>query len=124
MNDLPSIKETGTPVNIATPLPDGQTVTEVKHWTDKLFSFRLSRPQSLRFRSGEFVMIGLMGDPVGDKPAKPILRAYSIASPSWDEELEFYSIAVPDGPKRHMSWNASLIWPHVNWAWTRQNSDG
>jgi ferredoxin--NADP+ reductase len=39
-----------------------------------------------------------MGDPVGDKPAKPILRAYSIASPSWDEELEFYSIAVPDGP--------------------------
>ncbi|WP_425419133.1 ferredoxin--NADP reductase [Oricola indica] len=98
MNDLPSIKETGTPVNIATPLPDGQTVTEVKHWTDKLFSFRLTRPQSLRFRSGEFVMIGLMGDPVGDKPAKPILRAYSIASPSWDEELEFYSIAVPDGP--------------------------
>ena len=93
MNDFPSIKETGTPVNIATPLPDGQTVTEVKHWTDKLFSFRLTRPQSLRFRSGEFVMIGLPGD-----NGKPILRAYSIASPSWDEELEFYSIAVPDGP--------------------------
>ncbi len=98
MNDLTTIKESGTPLNIATPLPDGQTVTDVKHWTDKLFSFRLTRPQSLRFRSGEFVMIGLMGDPVGDKPAKPILRAYSIASPSWDEELEFYSIAVPDGP--------------------------
>ena len=98
MNDLTTIKESGTPLNIANPLPDGQTVTDVKHWTDKLFSFRLTRPQSLRFRSGEFVMIGLMGDPVGDKPAKPILRAYSIASPSWDEELEFYSIAVPDGP--------------------------
>jgi len=98
MNDLTPIQETAAPVNIATPLPDGQTVTQVKHWTEKLFSFRLTRPQSLRFRSGEFVMIGLMGDPVGDKPAKPILRAYSIASPSWDEELEFYSIAVPDGP--------------------------
>lgn len=30
--------------------------------------------------------------------AKPIYRAYSIASPSWDEEIEFYSIKVPDGP--------------------------
>lgn len=74
-------------------LPDAQTVTAVTHWTDTLFSFRVSRPQSLRFRSGEFVMIGLMGD-----NGKPLLRAYSIASPSWDEELEFYSIKVPDGP--------------------------
>ena len=77
---------------------DAQTVTSVRHWTDRLFSFRVTRPRSLRFRSGEFVMIGLMGEPVGDKPAKPLLRAYSIASPSWDEELEFYSIKVPDGP--------------------------
>jgi ferredoxin--NADP+ reductase len=74
-------------------LPDAQTVTAVTHWTDRLFSFRVTRPKSLRFRSGEFVMIGLMGD-----NGKPLLRAYSIASPSWDEELEFYSIKVPDGP--------------------------
>jgi ferredoxin/flavodoxin---NADP+ reductase len=74
-------------------LPDAQTVTSVTHWTDRLFSFRVSRPASLRFRSGEFVMIGLMGE-----TGKPLLRAYSIASPSWDEELEFYSIKVPDGP--------------------------
>ena len=74
-------------------LPDAQKVTFVKHWTDKLFSFRVSRPASLRFRSGEFVMIGLMGD-----NGRPLLRAYSIASPSWDEELEFYSIKVQDGP--------------------------
>ncbi|MFN3953747.1 MAG: ferredoxin--NADP reductase, partial [Pararhodobacter sp.] len=40
-------------------LPDAQTVTAVRHWTDRLFSFRVSRPASLRFRSGEFVMIGL-----------------------------------------------------------------
>jgi len=74
-------------------LPDAQTVTAVTHWTDRLFSFRVSRPQTLRFRSGEFVMIGLMDD-----NGRPLLRAYSIASPSWDEELEFYSIKVPDGP--------------------------
>ncbi len=43
-------------------LPDAQTVTEVKHYTDRLFSFRVTRPASLRFRSGEFVMIGLMGE--------------------------------------------------------------
>ncbi|WP_300058130.1 ferredoxin--NADP reductase [uncultured Roseobacter sp.] len=80
-------------------LPDAQTVTAVQHWTDRLFSFRVTRPASLRFRSGEFVMIGLMGDPHPETgKQKPLLRAYSIASPSWDEELEFYSIKVQDGP--------------------------
>ncbi len=80
-------------------LPDAQTVTGVTHYTDRLFSFRCTRPASLRFRSGEFVMIGLMGDPDPKTgKVKPLLRAYSIASPSWDEELEFYSIKVPDGP--------------------------
>ncbi|MFN4153595.1 MAG: ferredoxin--NADP reductase [Paracoccaceae bacterium] len=74
-------------------LPDAAKVTSVTHWTDRLFSFRVERPRSLRFRSGEFVMIGLLGD-----NGKPLLRAYSIASPAWDEELEFYSIKVPDGP--------------------------
>jgi len=85
---------TATSTAPATPvLPDAQTVTSVRHYTDRLFSFRVSRPRSLRFRSGEFVMIGLLGD-----NGKPLLRAYSIASPSWDEELEFYSIKVQDGP--------------------------
>ena len=70
-----------------------ETVTSVHHWTDRLFSFRTTRPRSLRFRSGEFVMIGLAG-----ADGRPILRAYSIASPAWDEELEFYSIKVQDGP--------------------------
>ena len=74
-------------------LPDAQIVTAVTHWTDRLFSFRVTRPRSLRFRSGEFVMIGLLGE-----TGKPLLRAYSIASPAWDDELEFYSIKVPDGP--------------------------
>ena len=80
-------------------LPDAQTVTAVTHYTDKLFSFRVTRPASLRFRSGEFVMIGLMGDPHPETgKQKPLLRAYSIASPAWDDELEFYSIKVEDGP--------------------------
>lgn len=84
---------TETKIKPVPTLPDAQTVTEVEHYTDRLFRFRCTRPQSLRFRSGEFVMIGLMGD-----NGKPLLRAYSIASPAWDEELEFYSIKVPDGP--------------------------
>ena len=98
MNDATPVTDTQKIKPVPT-LPDAQTVTEVKHWTDRLFSFRCTRPASLRFRSGEFVMIGLMGD-VDPKTGKqkPLLRAYSIASPSWDEELEFYSIKVQDGP--------------------------
>jgi len=80
-------------------LPDAQIVTEVQHYTDILFRFRTTRPRSLRFRSGEFVMIGLMGDPdPANGKRKPLLRAYSIASPTWDDGLEFYSIKVKDGP--------------------------
>jgi ferredoxin--NADP+ reductase len=98
MNDATPVTDTQKIKPVPT-LPDAQTVTEVKHWTDRLFSFRCTRPASLRFRSGEFVMIGLMGDPNPETgKQKPLLRAYSIASPSWDEELEFYSIKVQDGP--------------------------
>lgn len=69
-----------------------ETVVSVHHYTDRLFKFRITRPQSFRFRSGEFVMIGL------PNAEKPVFRAYSIASPAWDEEIEFFSIKVPDGP--------------------------
>lgn len=101
MTEMTPVTQAAAPAEKAKTLvlPDAQTVTEVKHWTDRLFSFRVTRPATLRFRSGEFVMIGLMGD-VNPKTGKqkPLLRAYSIASPSWDEELEFYSIKVQDGP--------------------------
>lgn len=70
-----------------------ETVLSVTHFTDRLFHFRITRPDAFRFRSGEFIMIGL---PKED--GKPLLRAYSIASPFWDEALDFYSIKVPDGP--------------------------
>lgn len=69
-----------------------EKVVTVEHYTDRLFMFRITRPTSFRFRSGEFVMIGL------PNAERPIYRAYSIACPSWDDELEFYSIKVPDGP--------------------------
>ncbi|MEM7545079.1 MAG: ferredoxin--NADP reductase [Pseudomonadota bacterium] len=76
-----------------------ETVTSVTHYTESLFAFRMTRPDTFRFRSGEFVMIGMMkdGEPL-TLNGKPLTRAYSIASPSWDEEIEFFSIKVPDGP--------------------------
>ncbi len=106
MNEMTTVTDTAaqiaaeaTPARAQPTLPDAQTVTQVTHWSDRLFSFRISRPASMRFRSGEFVMIGLMGDPHPETgKQKPLLRAYSIASPSWDDELEFYSIKVQDGP--------------------------
>ncbi|ALE02919.1 ferredoxin--NADP reductase [Bartonella ancashensis] len=77
------------------PIPENVfalTVQEVCHYTDRLFKFCLNRPENFRFRSGEFVMIGL------PNAEKPVYRAYSIASPFWDEKLEFFSIKVPGGP--------------------------
>jgi len=69
-----------------------ETVTSVQHWTDTLFSFRATRDTSFRFQNGQFAMIGLEVD------GKPLLRAYSMASANHEEELEFFSIKVPDGP--------------------------
>src|SRR3978361_1395476 len=69
-----------------------EVVLSVHHWTDTLFSFTTTRDPSFRFRNGEFTMIGLKD---GDKP---LLRAYSVASANYEEELEFFSIKVQDGP--------------------------
>lgn len=69
-----------------------ETVTHVHHWNDTLFSFKTTRNQGLRFKNGYFTMIGL------EIEGKPLLRAYSIASANYEEELEFFSIKVPDGP--------------------------
>ncbi len=69
-----------------------ERVTHVHHWNEYLFSFRTTREPSFRFENGHFVMLGLHVD------GRPLLRAYSIASPNWEEHLEFFSIKVPDGP--------------------------
>jgi len=68
-----------------------QSVTDVHHWNDSLFSFKTTRDRSLRFENGHFVMLGM------EVEGKPLLRAYSIASPNYDEQLEFLSIKVSDG---------------------------
>ncbi|XXN13773.1 MAG: ferredoxin--NADP reductase [Candidatus Hodgkinia cicadicola] len=67
-------------------------IVSVIHYTNSLFSFKVSRPKALRFKAGEFVMIGLV------IKGKPVFRAYSICSASWQRMLEFYSIKVPNGP--------------------------
>ena len=69
-----------------------ETVTEVRHWNDTLFSFKTTRDPGLRFANGQFVMIGLQTE------NRPLLRAYSIASANHEEHLEFFSIKVPNGP--------------------------
>ena len=69
-----------------------EEVLTVHHWTDRLFSFTTTRDPALRFSNGHFTMIGLRVD------GKPLLRAYSIVSPNYEEHLEFLSIKVPDGP--------------------------
>lgn len=69
-----------------------ETVLNVQHWNDSLFSFTTTRNPGLRFKNGHFVMIGL------EVEGKPLLRAYSLASANYEEHLEFYSIKVPDGP--------------------------
>lgn len=69
-----------------------QPILSIKHWHDKLLSFRLGRPQSWRFTPGQFARLGLPLDNGG-----MVWRAYSMCSASWDEELEFFSIVVPDG---------------------------
>lgn len=75
-------------------------VLTVKHYTDNLFHFTVEREPSLKFRDGEFVMMGINTDEndYGFPAEGNILRAYSIASPNHQETLEFYSIKVEDGP--------------------------
>jgi ferredoxin--NADP+ reductase len=69
-----------------------EKVLSVRHWTDTLFSFTATRDSGFRFQNGQFAMIGLEVD------GRPLLRAYSMASANHEEELEFFSIKVADGP--------------------------
>ncbi len=69
-----------------------ETVLEVRHWTDTLFSFTATRDAGFRFINGQFTMIGLTVE------GKPLLRAYSMCSANYEERLEFFSIKVPSGP--------------------------
>lgn len=69
-----------------------EQVIDVHHWTDTLFSFKTTRNPGFRFKNGHFTMIGL------EQEGRPLMRAYSIVSANYEEELEFFSIKVADGP--------------------------
>lgn len=69
-----------------------ETVLDVHHWTDRLFSFTTTRDAGFRFSNGQFAMLGLVVE------ARSLMRAYSIASANHSDHLEFLSIKVPDGP--------------------------
>lgn len=69
-----------------------ERVLSVHHWNETLFSFKTTRDPGLRFENGQFVMIGL------EVEGRPLMRAYSIASPNYEEQLEFFSIKVENGP--------------------------
>lgn len=69
-----------------------ERVLDVHHWNDALFSFTTTRDRGLRFDNGQFIMVGLPVD------GKPLMRAYSFASANWEDQLEFFSIKVPNGP--------------------------
>jgi ferredoxin--NADP+ reductase len=68
-----------------------ERVLSVHHWNETLFSFKTTRDRALRFENGHFVMVGL------EVEGRPVTRAYSIASPNYEDHLEFFSIKVPDG---------------------------
>lgn len=84
-----------------------ERVLEVRHWSERLFSFKTTRGASLRFENGQFLMLGLEVD------GRKIVRAYSIASANYEEHLEFYSIIVPAGPLtsrlQHIRRGSSLL---------------
>ncbi len=69
-----------------------ERVLSVQHWTNTLFSFTTTRDPSFRFLNGQFTMIGIEVD------GKPLLRAYSMVSANYEENLEFFSIKVQNGP--------------------------
>jgi len=69
-----------------------ESVLNVRHWTDTLFSFTTTRDPAFRYENGQFAMIGI------EVEGKPLVRAYSMVSPNYNEDLEWFSIKVPDGP--------------------------
>ena len=69
-----------------------ERISWLQRWSDKLLSFRLTRPDGFRFVPGQFARLGHVLD-----DGSMVWRAYSMVSAPWDEHLEFYSIVVPDG---------------------------
>ncbi len=70
-------------------------VIENRHWTDALFSLRVTTEKpgpALAFEAGQFVRIGL------DLDGERIARPFSFVNAPDDPVLEFYGVVVPEGP--------------------------
>ncbi|MFV5385511.1 ferredoxin--NADP reductase [Acinetobacter junii] len=68
-----------------------EKVLSVHRWAHNLFSFTMTRPAHFKFTAGQFARIGLIVN------GELVVRAYSVVSSPFDENLEFFSIVVPDG---------------------------
>ena len=79
-----------------------ETVTEIKHWSKKTFSFKTSKSPTFNFRTGEFTMMGMMIN------GKRRMRAYSMASTKQDDHIEWISIKLNDGPLTSHLQNISI----------------
>ncbi|MBW7984277.1 ferredoxin--NADP(+) reductase [Enterobacillus tribolii] len=72
-------------------------ITQVRHWTDNLFSITLQAPVR-PFTAGQFAKLGM------DIGGERVQRAYSYVNAPGDNDLEFYLVTVPDGklsPRLH-----------------------
>lgn len=80
----------------ATPI----TVLSKTVWSPTLFSFTTTRPDGFRFDAGQFARLGVNPSELQNTqnaPDERIFRAYSVVSSPYDEQLEFFSVVVPDG---------------------------
>lgn len=66
-------------------------VVSVKHWTESLYSIRISAPE-VKFTAGQYTKISL------NINNEEIARPYSFVNSPSEKFLEFYSVSVPNGP--------------------------
>lgn len=68
-----------------------ERVIELRWWTDTLLSVKTTRPESFRFESGQFTMLGFQTS------QKYAYRAFSMVNSIYDPYLEFYCKIIPGG---------------------------
>ena len=66
-------------------------VVSVKHWTESLYSIKISAPK-VKFIAGQYAKISLIID------NKEVERPYSFVNSPNEPILEIYSVSVPNGP--------------------------
>ena len=66
-------------------------VVDVKHWTETLYSVKVSAP-NVEFIAGQYTKVSLS---INDQE---VARPYSFVNSPNEDILEFYSVSVPNGP--------------------------